>query len=235
LISLIGIIGTFSLVIVFFIYFIATFFSYLKAKHPSKLFFMGSFLSTVLTFFVWGLRVILLPQNEPNINTLLPYWTIAYIFAALYLVFLDFAIFELIGGEKKSIYIKLMSIIITILYIIVVIILIIGFDVGIVTFMDVTDLQIKNPFVSYFFLLLILFYLSIPNIFFILYLRRFPRTSKLYRKMIYIELRLFLFSFGAILDGARFPSNIGIFIARIIIMLGGIVMIIGFYYSKLQV
>lgn len=228
MVSLIGIIGTFSIVIVFSIYFLTTLYSYIRTKYLSKIFLMTSFLSTVAAYFVWGLRVLLIPQFESNIDVLLPYWTAAYLLAALSFIFLDFAIINLIE-LKHSIYTKIITTLIVITYVIAAILIIVGFDVRLVIFMDVTDLTINDQVIYLLFIFLMLLYLSIPNIFFINYIRKFPSKSILFKRSVYIELGLFLFSIGSILDGARFPSNLGILIMRIIIMIGGLFMIIGFY------
>ena len=193
---------------------------------------MISFLCTAATYFVWGLRVLLIPQFESNINLLLPYWKAAYLLAALSLVFLDLAVINLIK-LKRSIYTKIITTLIVITYIIAAILIIVGFDVGLVTFMDVTDLTINDQAIYLLFVFLMLFYLSIPNIFFINYLRKLPSKSILFKKSLYIELGLFLFSIGTILDGARLPNNYGILILRLIIMVGGLFMIKGFY-TKLK-
>ncbi|TXT62842.1 MAG: membrane protein of unknown function [Promethearchaeota archaeon] len=229
--SIFSIIGTLPIVIVFGLYFIITINSYLKTKNLSTIFFSLSFLATTLTYTVWGLRVFLLPQYDPHISNLLPYWTSAYLFASLSLIFLDFACIELSGIENKRIKQIIYSIIL-ITYSILVAILFIGFEVEITTFMDVSDLSISNIFVYAYFILLLLFYLTLPNIVFINYIRTsILKTSLTYKKVRTIEMGLSLFTIGTILDGARFPSNIGILIARILIMIGGLIMLIGFTFK----
>ena len=107
---------------------------------------MLSFLSTALTYLVWGLRVLLIPQFESNINIILPYWIAAYIFAMSSVVFLDLAIIKLVA-YKYDLVSRIFIILIVLIYIILVFIFLIGFDVGLVIFMDVTDLTIKNQII----------------------------------------------------------------------------------------
>ncbi len=238
MISIIGIIGTFSIVIVFSIYFLKSLYSYIKSRHLSIFFFMCSFLCTIVAYLAWGLRVILVPQFESNKDILMPYWMAAYIFASLSLIFLDFAVIKIIGYRNSS-YLKIILGIILATYaitgIILIVMLILGFDVRLVTFMDVSDLSIKDPVIYFILLCLLLFYCAIPNIIFTNHLREIVATKKValksknFKRIFNIEFGILLFSIGTIIDGARFTSNIGMLITRIIIAIGGLFMLRGFY------
>lgn len=228
MVSIISIIGTFSIVIVFGTYFGFTLRSYLKNPARSKLFFMMSFISVSLTYFVWGLRVLIIPQFETDINILYPFWALAYAFGGTALVFLAFASLEL--TQKKF---NIIKIIILVTYVGILILLVIGFEVALTIFMDVSDLTIVNQIVYISFTILILFYVIFPNAIFLNFLRKSPsKTTLAYKKVRTIELGVILWSIGFLLDGARFPSNIGILIARLITMIGGLIMIIGFFLMK---
>ncbi|MFX1337486.1 MAG: hypothetical protein ACFFDK_02625 [Promethearchaeota archaeon] len=227
-VSIYGLVGTFSIVFVFGIYFIITLKSYIQSKNISSLFFSISFFATTITYLVWGLRVILISQYERNITVLLPYWRAAYLFASLSLIFLDLASLKLAEISNKSLLI-LLYLLIIVTYIVMATILFLGFEVEITIFMDVSDLRIVNSLVYIYFLILLLFYLALPNSIFFNYLRKgLSKTTFAYKKVQIIEIGLLLFTIGTILDGARFPSNIGILIARIIIMIGGLFMMRGF-------
>jgi len=232
MVSIIGIIGTFSIVIVFLLCFGLTLNSYLKNPNSTKILFMIWSISVSLTYLSWGLRVLLIPQLENDINILYPYFACAYGFGGLALIFLDFATLNL-TRMKKSTLIKLLRIIILISFIIVIIAFTIGFETGLTTFMDVSDLKILNPFVYYYFTFIILFYVFFPNAIFIKYLIEAPsKTDPSYKRIRIIEVGILLFSISIALDGIRLPSNIGILIIRLILMIGGLIIMKGFLLKQ---
>ncbi len=95
--------------------------------------------------------------------------------------------------------------------------------------MDVSDLTIANPFVYFYFTLFLFLYIFIPNAIFIIYLIKSPdKDTFAYKRVRIIELGILLFSISIALDGLRFPSNIGILIIRIILMIGGLITMKGF-------
>lgn len=232
MVSIIGIFGTFSIVIVFGICFALTLSSYLKNSNNTKIFFMIWTLSVSLIYLSWGLRVLFIDQFETDKNILYPFWACAYGFGALALIFLDFATLNL-TRIKKSIIIKSIRIIIFISFIVVLLILIIGFELKLTIFMDVNDLSIENPFIYIYFTVIILFYVFFPNAIFIKYLIETPtKKDSTYKRIRIIELGILLFSIGIALDGIRIPSNEGILIVRIILMIGGLITMKGFLMKQ---
>ncbi len=164
MVSIISIAATFPLIIVFGLCFILTLRSHLKNPHPSKIFFMLSFASITGTYLSWGIRILLLPQiiSENEIYLIYPYWAVSYFLGGTCFVMLDFATFRLMS-EKQSKLSKILISIIIITYFIAIVILLIGFDVELIIFSDVSDLTIKNIYVLMFFTFILLLYLSIPN------------------------------------------------------------------------
>jgi len=228
MVSIIGIIGIFPLIIVFGICFALTLRSYLNNPDHTKIFFMIWSISVALTYISWGLRVLLVPQYETDKTILYPFWAFAYAFGGLALISLDFATLNLTKKQESTI-LKFIRIIILVGYIGVLIILIIGFEMELIVFMDVSDLTIINPFVYFYFTLLILFYIFFPNAIFINYLRKSPEKNTFtYKRVRTIEVGILLFCIGMALDGARIPSNIGILIARLIELIGGIITMKGY-------
>lgn len=227
MVSIISIIGIFPIVILFTICFGLTLRSYLKNPNRAKIFFMGWAIAVVCIYLTWGIRVLIIPQFETDTKVLYPFWALAYALGGSSMVALDFATIEM-SEIKKSTYKKYIIIIILVTWISTFVILFIGFEVALITFMDVSDLMISNSFVYFYFTILILFYLFFPNAIFIRFLiKSHDKTEFIYKRIRIIELGILLFSIGIALDGMRFPSNLGIFIARLIIMIGGILMVKG--------
>lgn len=227
MVSIIGIIGTFPIVVVFGICFVLMLRSYIKNPNRAKIFFMAWVVFTLLTYLTWGIRVLFIPQFEPNTKVLYPYWALAYAFGGSAMVVLSIAAIEMSKLRELS-YKKYLITIILITGISTFFILLIGFEVALIIFMDVSDLTITNPFVYIYFTILIIFYLFFPNAIFINFLIRSPeKDSFTYKRIKILELGILLFSIGTALDGMRFPSNIGILIARIILLMGGLIIVRG--------
>ena len=108
-----------------------------------------------------------------------------------------------------------------------------GFEVDLVLFMGYNDLKIGNIFVYIYFSGLIFFYIALPNAVFLSFLIK-NRSEKdfAYKRVRIIEIGIIMFSVGIALDGMRFPSDIGIFIARVILLIGGIFVAWGFFMKQ---
>ena len=227
MLSLFGLIGTFPIVIVFGICFGLTLNSYLKNPNRPKIFFMISFFSIAFIYFLWGLRVLFIPQFESDTKVLYPIWAAIYAIGALALISLDFATLDL-TRMKESNFLKFIKIIILISFVGALILLFIGFYVEVVellVFMDVTDLSFKNPFFYLYASTVILLYIFFPNAIFIIYLIKSSeeKDSFTYKRVRIIEIGILLWTICIALDGIKFPSNIGILIIRIFLMIGGLI------------
>ena len=226
MISIIGILGIFPIAIVFGICFGLTLRSYLKNPNISILYFTISFFSIALIYFVWGLRVLFIPQFESDTKVLYPMWAFIYVIGALALISLDFATLDL-TYMKESNFFKFIKAILLVSFVGVLILAFIGFNVEFVellVFMDVTDLAINNPYVYLYAIIIILFYIFFPNAIFIIYLIKWPsKTDFQYKKLRIIEIGILLWTICFALDGIKFPSNIGILIIRIFLMIGGLI------------
>ena len=234
MVSIIGIIGTFSIVIVFGICFVLTLRSYLKNPNRTKIFFMIWTIAVSLTYISWGLRVLLIPQFETDKTLLYPFWALAYGFGGLALISLDFATLDL-TRKKESTFYRIIKIIIFVSYISVLVILLIGFEQELTIFMDVSDLTIANPFVYYYFTILIVFYIFFPNTIFIIYLIKSPSKNEFaYKRVRIIELGIFLFTICIALDGMRLGGNIGTLIIRLIMTIGGLITMKGFLMKPIS-
>ncbi len=234
MVSIIGIAATFPLIFVFGLCFALTLRSHLKNPHTSKIFFMLSFLSIMGTYICWAGRILILPQfiSENEINSLYPFWAVAYFLAGTSFVMLDFATFSLMQ-EKQTTLSKILISIIIITYIIAIIILSIGFEVELIVFSDVSDLTIKNIYVYLFFTCILLFYFSIPNAINIKFLLTSEdKNTFVYKRVRIIEFGILLFSIGMIFDGLRFAFLFANFIGRIIAAIGGLLIVKGFLMKK---
>ncbi len=228
MVSIIGIIGTFPIVIVFGICFSLVLRSYIKNPNRAKIFFMLWALATALIYFNWGLRVILIPQFEADKTVLYPFFALSYAFGATALIALAFASLDLTKMKESALF-KIIRITMMATYASVLIILLIGgFEQELIVFMNVTDMTIEDPFVYYYFTILILFYIFFPNAINIMYLIKSEKDTFTYKRVRMIEIGILIWSICILLDGMRFPSNIGILIIRIILMIGGLVTMKGF-------
>lgn len=229
MVSIIGIIGTFPIVIVFGICFSLVLRSYIKNPNRAKIFFMLWALATALIYFNWGLRVILIPQFEADKTVLYPFFALSYAFGATALIALAFASLDLTKMKESALF-KIIRITMMATYASVLIILLIGgFEQELIVFMNVTDMTIEDPFVYYYFTILILFYIFFPNAINIMYLiKSDEKDTFTYKRVRIIEIGILIWSICILLDGMRFPSNIGILIIRIILMIGGLVTMKGF-------
>ena len=184
---------------------------------------MISFFSIALIYFVWGLRVLFIPQFESDTKVLYPIWAFIYAIGGLALISLDFATLDL-TRMKESNFLKFIKAIIVVSLVGGLILLIIGFDVELLIFMDVTDLTVKDPFVYIYMTIILLSYIFFPNAIFIIYLIKWPsKTDFQYKKLRIIEMGILMWTICFALDGIKFPSNIGILIIRIILMIGGLI------------
>ena len=228
MISIIGIIGVIPIIVVFGICFALTLRSYLNNPNRTKILFMVWSLAVVATYFSWGLRVIFIDRLEATIDIIYPFFAVSYAMGGTALIFLDFATINQ-SPQKDSKLMKVAILLIIISYIMVIVILINGFAVELVLFMDVIDLKIINPIVYFFFSGLILLFIFFPNAIFINYLLKAPdKTTFAYKRVRIIELGIILFSIGIALDGMRLPLDMGIFVVRIILMVGGLITLRGF-------
>ena len=228
MISIIGVIGVFPIVIFFGICFGLTVRSYVQNPNRIKIYYMIWTLSVALIYISWGARVLFIPQFEKETSILYPFWALSYAFGGLALISLDFATLNLTKNKESKI-MKYIKIIIIINYFGILVVLLMGFEMELIVFMDVSDLIIKDIYIYVFFTLSILFYISFPNYIFISYLIKSPeKDSFAYKRVRIIELGILLFTVGLAFDGMRFPSNIGILIIRIIIAIGGLITMKGF-------
>jgi len=226
MISIFGILGTFPIVIVFGICFAYTLKAYRKKPNISLLYFMIFFFSIASIYFVWALRVLFIPQFESDSRVLYPFWAFIYAIGGLALIALDFATLDL-TEMKESNFFKFIKIIIVVSLAGGWILLIIGFDVKVLVFMDVTDLAVKDPFVYLYMSIVILLYIFFPNAIFIIYLIKWPSRTVIHKKLRIIELGILLFSICFTLDAIKIPSNIGILIIRILLMISGLIIMKG--------
>jgi len=229
MVSIIGIIGTFPIVVVFLVCFGLVLRSYKKNPNRVKIFFMMWTLATALIYLSWGLRVVIIPQFEKDQKILYPFWALSYAFGATALITLAFASLDL-SKMKESALFNIIRIIIVATYASVLLILLIGgFEQELIVFMDVTDMTIGDPFVYYYFTILILFYIFFPNALNILFLIKSEEKDDFaYKRVRIIEIGILIWSICILLDGMRFPSNMGILIIRIFLMIGGLVTLKGF-------
>ena len=226
MVSIIGIIGTFPIVIVFGICFVFTLKAYLKKPNISILYFMIYFFSIALIYFVWALRVLFIPQFESDVRVVYPFWAFIYGMGGLALISLDFATLDL-TYMKESNLVKFIKAIIVVSLAGGWILLIIGFDVELLVFMDVTDLTVKDPFAYIYMTIILLSYIFFPNAIFIIYLIKWPSRTVIHKKLRIIELGILLFSICFTLDAIKIPSNIGILIIRILLMISGLIIMKG--------
>jgi len=234
MVSIIGIAATFPLIVIFGLCAFLTLRSHLKNPHPSKIFFTLAFLSFMGTYICWASRILILPQyiTEDKIYLLYPFWAVSYLLAGTSIVMLDFATFRLMRETLTKLSKIIISIVI-ISYLIAILLLIVGFEVELIIFSDVSDLTIKNIYVYIYFTCTLLLYLSIPNAFNLNFLRTSVSKSDFaYKRVRIIELGIFLFSIGVIFDGLRFSFFLANFIGRIISAIGGLLMVKGFLMKK---
>jgi len=186
-------------------------------------------IASAFTYVGWFCRVLFVPQFESDKTVLYPFWVMGYTAGATALISLAFASLDQ-TKIKESIIIIIIRIIILVTYAGVLIILFVGgFEQELVVFMDVTDLTIEDNFVFYYFTILILFYIFFPNAIYIMYLLKSEeKDSFTYKRVRIIEIGILIWSLCILLDGLRFPSNIGILIIRIILMIGGLITMKGF-------
>ena len=228
MVSIIGIIGTWPIVVVFGICSGLILRSYLKNPNRTKIFYMIWAMSTALIYVSWGLRVLFIPQFTTDKTVLYPFWGFCYGLGGLGFIALDFASLDQIKNRESTL-IKIIRIIILASFIIVLIILFTGFEQDLIIFMDVSDLTYKDPFVFYYFTSVIMLYIFFPNAIFINYLiKSDEKDSFTYKRVRIIALGILVFSISLALDGMRFPSNIGILIIRIFLMIGGLITMKGF-------
>ncbi len=229
MVSIIGIIGTFPIAIVFGICFVLILKSYFKNPNRTKIFFMIWTIATAMTYLNWGLRVLFIPQFESNQTVLYPFWAISYGFGATALIAIAFASLDQTKMKESVISIIIRIVIIATYALVMIILLIGGFEQELVIFMDVTDMNIENQFVFYYFTILILFYIFFPNALYIVYLiKSSEKDTFTYKRVRIIEIGILIWSICILLDGMRFPSNMGILIIRIILMIGGLITMKGF-------
>ena len=234
MVSIIGIIGTWPIVIVFGICSGLVLRSYLKNPNRTKIFYLLWTMSTALIYVSWGLRVLFIPQFTTDKIVLYPFWAVCYGFGGLALISLDFASLDQIKNRESTL-IKIIRIIILASFSLVLIILFTGFDQDLTIFMDVSDLTIKNPFVYFYFTFVIMLYIFFPNAIFINYLiKSDEKDTFTYKRVRIIELGILVFSISLALDGMRFPSNIGILIIRIFLMIGGLITMKGFLMKPIE-
>ncbi len=231
----IGTLGLLTLVFITGVYFACFFYvlkSHLKRPESPKIFFMIWCIAVGITYIPWILRIALLDANESNTALLYPYWAFCYAFGALSLISLDGAVLNL-SPNRESLIFKILAVIIALTFISVIIVLIMGFNVDLVLFMGFNDLKIGNIFVYIYFISVIVFYITLPNAIFISFLIK-NRSEKdfAYKRVRIIEIGIIMFSIGIALDGMRFPSDIGIFIARVILLIGGLFVAMGFFMKQ---
>jgi len=185
-------------------------------------------MSTALIYVSWGIRVLFIPQFSTDETVLYPFWALSYGFGGLALISLDFASLDQIKNRESTL-IKIIRIIILASFALVLIILFTGFDQELIIFMDVSDLTIKDPFVYFYFTFVIILYIFFPNAIFINYLiKSDEKDTFTYKRVRIIALGILVFSISLALDGMRLPSNIGILILRIMLMIGGLITMKGF-------
>ncbi len=229
MVSIIGIIGTFPIAIVFGICFVLFLKSYFKNPNRTKIFFLIWTMAVAIIYLNWGLRVLFIPQFESDKTVLYPFWAISYGFGATALIALAMASLDQTKMKESVISIIIRIVIIATYALVLIILLIGGFEQQLVIFMDVTDLTIENQFVYYYFTILILFYIFFPNALYIVYLIKSSEKDTLtYKRVRIIEMGILIWSICILLDGMRFPSNMGILIIRIILMIGGLITMKGF-------
>jgi hypothetical protein len=186
-------------------------------------------ISSAFTYVGWFFRVLFIPQFESDKSVLYPYWVMGYTAGATALIALAFASLDL-TKMKESVVFIIIRIIILVTYAGVLIILFVGgFEQKITVFMDVSDLTIEDQFVFYYFMILILFYIFFPNAINIMFLiKEEEKDSFAYKRVRMIEIGILIWSMCILLDGLRFPSNVGILIIRIVLMIGGLITMKGF-------
>ncbi|MBN1801080.1 MAG: hypothetical protein JW891_06195 [Candidatus Lokiarchaeota archaeon] len=189
-------------------------------------------MAVAITYIPWILRIALLDVYETNTALLYPYWALCYAMGALALISLDMAVLNL-SSSHGSLFFKVLFVIIPLSFASVIIVLIMGFQVDLVLFMGVNDLKIGNVIVYIYFIVLIVFYIALPNAIFINFLIK-ERSQKTfaYKRVRIIEIGVLMFSIGIALDGMRLPSDIGIFIARVILLMGGLFVARGFFMQQ---
>ena len=235
MISIVGIIGTFPIVILFGICFGLILSSYIKNPNRTKTYFMLWSLSSALIYLNWGLRVILISQDETDKAVIYPFFALSYAFGAFALITLAFASLDL-TEMKNSTLSKIIRIIIVVTCASVFLILLIGgYEQKLIVFMDVTDLTIEDPFVYYYFTGLIVFYIFFPNAINIKFLiKSTEKDTFTYKRIRIIEIGILIWSICILLDGMRFRSNIGILIIRISFVIGGLITMKGFLMKPPQ-
>ncbi len=186
-------------------------------------------MAVAIIYLNWGLRVLFIPQFESDKTVLYPFWAISYGFGATALIALAMASLDQTKMKESVISIIIRIVIIATYALVLIILLIGGFEQQLVIFMDVTDLTIENQFVYYYFTILILFYIFFPNALYIVYLiKSSEKDTFTYKRVRIIEIGILIWSICILLDGMRFPSNMGILIIRIILMIGGLITMKGF-------
>lgn len=227
--------GVLTLVLIIVVYsasFLYTLKSQLKSADITKIFIMMWCIAVAATYIPWILRIALLDIYETQTALLYPYWAFCYAMGALALISLDIAVLTL-SKYRDSVVFKVLVVIISLTFISVIVVLLMGFQVNLVFFMGVNDLKIGNTIVYIYFICLIVFYIALPNVIFIEYLikERINKTFA-YKRVRIIEIGIIMFSLGIALDGMRIPSDVGIFIARVILLLGGIFVARGFFMKQ---
>jgi hypothetical protein len=171
--------------------------------------------------------VLFIPQFESDSSVIYPFWAFIYGIGGLALISLDFATLDLTYMKESNLF-KLIKAIIVVSLAVAWILLIIGFDVELLVFMDVTDLAVKDPFIYIYMTIIISLYIFFPNAIFIIYLIRWPeKTEFKYKKLRAIEIGILMFSICFTLDAIKIPSNIGILIIRILLMVSGLIILKG--------
>ncbi len=231
----IGNLGLLTLVLITIVYLACFFYSlksYLKSRETTKIFLMIWCIAVGTTYIPWILRILFLDVNETNTTLLYPYWAYCYVLGALSLISLDIAVLTL-SPYRGSLIFKIFAMIIALTFVSVIIVLILGFNVDIVRFMGFNDLRISDTLVYIYFFILIVFYITLPNAIFINFIiKGRSEKSYAYKRVRIIEIGIIMFSIGIALDGLRFPFDIGIFIARVILLVGGLFVAKGFLMKQ---
>jgi hypothetical protein len=223
--------NTWPLAAVFLVSFIICLRSYLKTHHIISLHFTLAFLSFVLTYAIWGVRALVVAEVS-TIEPMYWYWIMVYFTAAFGIFNMDLATISFLKGINNKALVTFIKAIFGVTFASVVYILLFTqVNLELLTLSGISDLNFADQWLKYYLFIVLGIFILIPNGIFYYYLKISQKTSPAHKKVKILMIGFLIMSLGFSMDAVRLPNDLLMFIFRMIVLLGGLIIMIALFYK----
>ena len=226
--------NTWPLAAVFLVSFIICLRSYLKTHHVITLHFMIAFGSFILTYAIWGIRALVLPESiDPmNADQMYWYWILVYFTASLAIYNMDMATISFLKGMHNKALVMAIKVVLTLTFAsCAYILLLTPVNLDLLTLSGISDFNFADLWLKYYLFVVLGIFILIPNGIFYYYIRISDKSSPARKKVKILMIGFLVMSLGLSMDALRLESDLLMFIFRMVVLAGGIVVLIALFYK----